>query len=50
MNEGDGDVVQKPQCYEALLSVRKAIILEREGWTFEHPGSIDEVQTVVLQL
>jgi hypothetical protein len=50
VDKGHGNVCQKPQCHEALLSVRKAIILEREGWTFEHRGSIDEVQTVVLQV
>lgn len=31
VNKGHGNVCQKPQCDEALLSVRKAIILEREG-------------------
>jgi len=50
MDEGNGDICQEPQCDEALLSVRKAIIPEREGRTFEHSGSIDEVQTMVLQV
>ena len=50
VDEGNGDICQEPQGDEALLSVRKAIILEREGRTFEHPGSIDEVQTMVLQI
>jgi hypothetical protein len=31
VDKGHGNVCQKPQCHEALLSVRKAIILEREG-------------------
>ena len=50
VDEGNGDICQEPQCEEALLSVRKAIILEREGGAFEHPGSIDEVQTMVPQV
>lgn len=50
VDEGHGDVCQEPQCDETLLSVREAIILEREGRTFEHPGSIDEVQPMILQV
>ena len=50
MDDGHGNVGQETQSDEALLSVRKAIILEREGRAFEHPGSIDEVQTVIFQV
>ena len=39
VDKGNGNVCQEPQCDEALLSVRKAIILEREGRTLNTLGA-----------
>jgi hypothetical protein len=47
---GDWHTRQEPQGHKALFSVGEAVVLVRKGQAFEYARSVDEVETVFLEV